>query len=280
MQLIHYQSFQQLFRNLVSDALIIRLPCSANIVTNLFTFFCSMRKPIKIHRSAAVCTEHHSGKVILILRANLFRFSSYCFEHLLILRQNLLHLFKIIPCNDGWMCIFCHIPLLFRQVTFVLPSKKSLCTFIVDGISHIGLICQHMPYRGFAPFFISNDFLSLNNFPMPLPWGWNLQQGQPSGNFKNRYAHQYPLENQLYIKGCFRVNLISFCHWIPNISKRSITSDCIAGFFFTLQGSPHLFGNVFRIHGVDHIPNRESQAFHILFARTIKMIGDSNQANT
>ena len=174
MQLIHYQSFQQLFRNLVSDALIIRLPCSANIVTNLFTFFCSMRKPIKIHRSAAVCTEHHSGKVILILRANLFRFSSYCFEHLLILRQNLLHLFKIIPCNDGWMCIFCHIPLLFRQVTFVLPSKKSLCTFIVDGISHIGLICQHMPYRGFAPFFISNDFLSLNNFPMPLPWGWNL----------------------------------------------------------------------------------------------------------
>lgn len=120
----------------------------------------------------------------------------------------------------------------------------------------------------------------INNFPMPLSWGRNLQQGHPSGDFINRYAHQCPLKNQLYIKSRFRVNLISFCHRIPNISKRSITSDCIAGFFFTLQGTPHLFGNVFRIHGVDHIPNRKSHAFHILFARTIKIIVDSNQSNT
>lgn len=237
-----------------------------------------MRKPIKIHRSAAVCTEHHSGKVILILRANLFRFSSYCFEHLLILRQNLLHLFKIIPCNDGWMCIFATYHCSFDKSRLSCPAKISVYFYCWWYLPHRFDLPAYAVPR-FRPIFISNNLLSLNNFPMPLRGIWNLQQSQPSGDFKNRYAHQYPLENQLYIKGCFRVNLISFCHWIPNISKRSITSDCIAGFFLRCRKSTP-FGNVFRIHGVDHIPNRESQAFHILFARTIKMIGDSNQANT
>ena len=115
---------------------------------------------------------------------------------------------------------------------------------------------------------------------MPLPWSRNLQQCHPSSNFKNWYTHQFPLENQLHIKCSFRVNFITLCHGVPNIAIRSIVSDCIACFFFALQRSPYLFGYVFRVHCVDHIPNRESQTFHVLYARTIKIICNSNQSNT
>ena len=114
---------------------------------------------------------------------------------------------------------------------------------------------------------------------MPLPWSRNLQQCHSSGDFKNWYAHQFPLENQLHIKCSFRVNFITLCHGVPNIAIRSIVSDCIACFFLTLQRSPYLFGYVFRVHCVDHIPNRESQTFHVLFARTVKIICNSNQSN-
>ena len=114
---------------------------------------------------------------------------------------------------------------------------------------------------------------------MPLPWSRNLQQCHSSSNFKNRYTHQFPLENQLHIKCSFRVNFITLCHGVPNIAIRSIVSDCIACFFLTLQRSPYLFGYVFRVHCVDHIPNRESQTFHVLFARTVKIICNSNQSN-
>ena len=115
---------------------------------------------------------------------------------------------------------------------------------------------------------------------MPLPWSRNLQQCHSSSNFKNWYAHQFPLENQLHIKCSFRVNFITLCHEVPNIAIRSIVSDCIACFFLTLQRSPYLFGYVFRVHCVDHIPNRESQTFHVLCARTVKIICNSNQSNT
>ena len=137
-----------------------------------------------------------------------------------------------------------------------------------------------MPDRGYAPLFTGKHFFFLNHFSMPLPWSRNLQQCHPSSNFKNWYTHQFPLENQLHIKCSFRVNFITLCHGVPNIAIRSIVSDCIACFFFALQRSPYLFGYVFRVHCVDHIPNRESQTFHVLCARTIKIICNSNQSNT
>ena len=137
-----------------------------------------------------------------------------------------------------------------------------------------------MPDRGYAPLFAGKHFFSLNHFSMPLPWSRNLQQCHSSGDFKNWYAYQFPLENQLHIKCSFRVNFITLCHGVPNIAIRSIVSDCIACFFLTLQRSPYLFGYVFRVHCVDHIPNRESQTFHVLCARTVKIICNSNQSNT
>ena len=112
---------------------------------------------------------------------------------------------------------------------------------------------------------------------MPLPWSRNLQQCHSSSNFKNRHTHQFPLENQLHIKCSFRINFITLCHGVPNIAIRGIVSDCIACFFLALQRSPYLFGYVFRVHCVDHIPNRESQTFHVLFARTVKVVGNCNQ---
>ena len=121
---------------------------------------------------------------------------------------------------------------------------------------------------------VTPHFFPLNHFSMPLPWSRNLQQCHSSSNFKNWYTHQFPLENQLHIKCSFRVNFITLCHGVPNIAIRSIVSDSIACFFFALQGSPYLFGYVFRVHRVDHIPNRESQTFHILFAVTVKVVGD------
>ena len=42
MQLIHYQGFQQFFWNLVADALIVGLPCLADVIADLFTFLRSM----------------------------------------------------------------------------------------------------------------------------------------------------------------------------------------------------------------------------------------------
>ena len=42
MQLIHYQGFQQFFWNLVADALIVGLPCLADVIADLFTFLRSI----------------------------------------------------------------------------------------------------------------------------------------------------------------------------------------------------------------------------------------------
>ena len=123
MQLIHYQGFQQFFRNLMADALIVSLSCLADVIADLFTFFRSMRQSLKLHRSAAVCTEHHSSKVVLVLTANLLRLCSYCLEYCSILVQDFLHLFKIIPCNDSRMCVLCHIPLFFGKVVPVLSCE-------------------------------------------------------------------------------------------------------------------------------------------------------------
>ena len=123
MQLIHYQGFQQFFWNLVADALVVSLPRFANVVADLFTFLCSMRQSLKLHWPAAVCTKHHSCKVILIFCPNLLRLCSYGIEYLSILVQDFLHLFKIIPCDDSRMCVLCHIPLFFRKVALVLSCE-------------------------------------------------------------------------------------------------------------------------------------------------------------
>jgi len=122
-QLIHYQGFQRLFCNLVADALIVGLPRLADVIADLFTFFRSMRQSFKLHRSATVCTKHHSCKVILIFCPNLLRLCSYGMEYRSILVQDFLHLFKIIPCDDGRMCVLCHIPLFFRKVALVLSCE-------------------------------------------------------------------------------------------------------------------------------------------------------------
>ena len=123
MQLIHYQGFQQFFWNLVADALIVGLPCLADVIADLFTFLRSMRQSFKLHLSAAVCAKHHSCKVILIFCPNLLRLCSYRLEYYSILVQDFLHLFKIIPCDDSWMCVLCHIPLLFGKVAPVLSCE-------------------------------------------------------------------------------------------------------------------------------------------------------------
>ena len=123
MQLIHYQCFQQFFRNLVADTLIVSLSCLADVIADLFTFFRSMRQSFKLHRSAAVCAKHHSCKVILIFCPNLLRLCSYGIEYCSIPVQDFLHLFKIIPCDNGRMCVLCHIPLFFRKVALVLSCE-------------------------------------------------------------------------------------------------------------------------------------------------------------
>ena len=48
MQLIHYQGFQQFFRNLVADALIVSLSCLADVIADLFTF---LDDPDRVYRA-------------------------------------------------------------------------------------------------------------------------------------------------------------------------------------------------------------------------------------
>ena len=69
MQLIHYQGFQQFFWNLVADALIVGLPCLADVIADLFTFL----RSIWSYRSRAHSVE---GSVSILMNTMFMGLSS------------------------------------------------------------------------------------------------------------------------------------------------------------------------------------------------------------